>query len=395
MVSTTNTSLVVSADEVFDEMTMNKFLKRECTVDEYYAYYTSTVSNKDWSERYTIGLFVFGLQSEIGKRVEMYNPNSLLDAYHLARWQETMNDIMRKNSSTSLSSSSKIDQSKAEKGDTVELEFCGDGKGNKGQSSGEEINKFGVKFLEVPREEHVEERGMKSKGSNELDDKNMDKVSLDSSKDADTGEAFSNDIKIDSKGWVAGDSSCDESELESIVSCKVDVDGMVNCEEDGKDNEADVSKNGAEYVVMDVGEFLNGKDENLVCKSNVGSLVVGHESNIFEVDKESGTISVYDSSVHDFSKRVLTCDDMFYKNWNLKDLTEVIDTTKDSNVLLELSKEVDQDNHGLEGNFMGDSGLGNDVDGFVLLGRTTLVENTKTSVINVQENNAYNILKNQ
>ncbi|GKG37880.1 hypothetical protein Tco_0457103, partial [Tanacetum coccineum] len=106
---------------------------------------TSTDSNKDWSEQYTIGLFVFGLQSEIGKRVEMYNP-------------------MRKNSSTSLSSSSKIDQSKAEKGDTVKLEFCGDRKGNKGQSSGEEINKFGVKFLEVPREEHVEERGMKSKG---------------------------------------------------------------------------------------------------------------------------------------------------------------------------------------------------------------------------------------
>ncbi|GJU26184.1 hypothetical protein Tco_1164805 [Tanacetum coccineum] len=217
MVSTTNTSLLVSADEVFDEMTMNKFLKRECTVDEYYAYYTSTVSNKDWSERHNIGLFVFGLQTEIGKRVEMYNPKSILDAYHLARWQETMNDIMRKNSSTSLSSSSKIDQSKAEKGDTVELEFCGDGKGNKGQSSGEEINKFGVKFLEVPREEHVEERGMKSKGSwTELDDKNM--------------EAFLNDVKIDSKGWVDCDSSCDESELESIVSCNVDVDGVVNCE---------------------------------------------------------------------------------------------------------------------------------------------------------------------
>ncbi|GJZ24365.1 retrotransposable element Tf2 [Tanacetum coccineum] len=231
------------------------------------------------------------------------------------------------------------------------------------------------------------------------------------------GEAFSNDITIDSKGWVAGESSCDESELELIVSCKVDVDGMVNCEEDGKDNEVkssevitnnfrlkenrnddmkeDVSKNGAESVVMDVGEFLNGEDENLVCKSNVGSLVVGHESNIFEVDEESGTLSVYDSSVHDFSKRVLTCDDMFYKKWNLKDLSEVIDTTKDSKALLELSKEVDQDNHGLEGNFMGDSGLGNDVDSFVLLGRTTLVENTKTSVINVQENNAYNILKNQ
>nr|GEV82623.1 hypothetical protein [Tanacetum cinerariifolium] len=120
-------------DEVFDEMTMNKFLKRECTVKEYYAYYTSTVSNKDCSEWYTIGLCVFGLQSEIGKRVEMYNPKSLLDAYHLARCQETMNDIMRKNSSTSLFSSSKIDQSKSKKGDNVELKFLSDGKGNNGE----------------------------------------------------------------------------------------------------------------------------------------------------------------------------------------------------------------------------------------------------------------------
>ncbi|GKC70395.1 hypothetical protein Tco_1116278 [Tanacetum coccineum] len=271
MVSTTNTSLVVSADEVFDEMTMNKFLKRECKVDEYYAYYTSTVSNKNWSEWYITGLFVFGLQSEIGKRVEMYNPKSLLDAYHLAKWQESLNDIMRKNSSTSLSSSSKIDHSKEVKKDNIELEFSDDGKGNESQSSGEEINKFGVKVLEVPCEEHVEGIGMKSKGLVELDgknmemdgkigiksrelveldDKNMDKVGLDSSKDADTGEAFSNDIKIDSKGWVDCDSSLDEvceearksSELESNVSYKVDVDGIVDCEEDQEDHEVESSE---------------------------------------------------------------------------------------------------------------------------------------------------------
>ncbi|GJX65937.1 hypothetical protein Tco_0300280 [Tanacetum coccineum] len=167
----------------------------------------------------------------------MYNPKSLLDAYHMAKWQESMNDIMRKNSSTSLSSSSKIDHSKAEKEDNVELEFCGDRKGNDSQSSCEEINKFGVKVLEVPCEEHVEGIRIKSKGSNELDDKNMDKVSLDGSKDTDTGEAFSNDIKIDSKGWVDCDSSCDESELESIISCKVDVDEVMNYEGDGKDHE--------------------------------------------------------------------------------------------------------------------------------------------------------------
>ncbi|GJU26185.1 hypothetical protein Tco_1164806 [Tanacetum coccineum] len=93
-----------------------------------------------------------------------------------------------------------------------------------------------------------------------------------------------------------------------------------------------------ESVVMDVGEFLNGEDGNLVCKSNVGSLVVGHDSNIFEVDKKS-------------------------------DLSEVIDTTKDSKILVELSKEEDKDNHSLVGNFIVDSGAEKN-------GGVTLVEKT-------------------
>ncbi|GJU71953.1 RNA-directed DNA polymerase, eukaryota, reverse transcriptase zinc-binding domain protein, partial [Tanacetum coccineum] len=164
-------------------------------------------------------------------------------------------------------------------------------------------------------EENKNKIGIKSRELAEFDDKNM--------------EAFLNDVKIGSKGWVDCDNSCDESELESIVSCNVDVDEVVNYEEDGKDNKVkssevitnnfrlkenrklcgvdmkvDVSRNEAESVVMDVGEFLNGEDVNLVCKSNVGSLVVGHDNNIFEVDKKSGTISIYDSSVHDFSKRL-------------------------------------------------------------------------------------------
>ncbi|GKD00791.1 hypothetical protein Tco_1171065, partial [Tanacetum coccineum] len=436
MVSTTNTSLVVSADEVFDEMTMNKFLKRECTVDEYYAYYTSTVSNKDWSERYTIGLFVFGLQSEIGKRVEMFNPKSLSDAYYLALLQERTNNLMKGKTKASFFHTScvkdsrevmdevdgkkfvengfklnKIDESQVSvhcRNDSI-MDFDKVCEEDEVKSSGVVINNFGLKVLDITCEEKVEGIGMKSKGSVELDGKNMemdgkcledidksvnkdDKIEENRNKigiksrelaelDDKNMEAFLNDVKIDSKGWVDCDSSCDESELESIVSCKVDVDGVVNCEEDGKDNKVkssevitnnfrlkenrklcgvdmkvDVSRNGAESVVMDVGEFLNGEDENLVCKSNVGSLVVGHDSNIFEVDKKSGTISVYDSSVHDFSKRVLTCDDMFYKKWNLKDLSEVIDTTKDSKILVELSKEEDKDNHSLVGNFIVDSG---------------------------------------
>ena len=46
-----------------------------------------------------------------------------------------------------------------------------------------------------------------------LDDKNMGLVSLDSSKDGDTGEEISKDMEINSKSWVAFDSYCMGSEI--------------------------------------------------------------------------------------------------------------------------------------------------------------------------------------
>ncbi|GKB87336.1 hypothetical protein Tco_0959608 [Tanacetum coccineum] len=306
MVSTTNTSLLVSADEVFDEMTMNKFLKRECTVDEYYAYYTSTVSNKDWSERHTIGLFVFGLQSEIGKRVEMYNPKSILDAYHLAKWQESMNNIMRKNSRTSLFSSSKIDHSKEVKEDNMELELRGDEKGNEGQSSGEEINKFEVKVLEIEEnknkiglsnlvslgkilnelcEEKVEGIGIKSREWVELDDKNMNKVSLDISKDADTGERFSNDIKIDSKDWVACDSNCEESEI-FIASNELESHTLVELSKEGnKDDKSALIHVSEDKDCGLVGKFSSDSGVKIDC---VGSIFV-EASTVVEKPKATVT----------------------------------------------------------------------------------------------------------
>ncbi|GKA55937.1 hypothetical protein Tco_0755009 [Tanacetum coccineum] len=121
-----------------------------------------------------------------------------------------------------------------------------------------------------------------------------------------------------------------------VVSCKVDVDVMVNCKEDGRITKLNHVKaglsNNEQKLVMDLVEFSqNGKDENLVSKMQCLSKLLDMKVNIFEREMFPGLVQ----------------------------------------------------------------GLGNDVDGFVLLGRTTLVENTKTSVINVQENNAYNILKNQ
>nr|GEZ42818.1 hypothetical protein [Tanacetum cinerariifolium] len=265
------------AQKVFDEMSMNKFLKRECTVDEYYAYFTSSISNKDWNEWYHSGLFVFGLQSKIGKRVEIFNPKSLLDAYHLAKWKESLNGIMRKNSNTSLSSSSKIDYSKEVKEDNIELEFRGDGKGNEGQSGGEEINKFGVKVLEVPYEVNVEGIGMKSKVSVELDGKNME---MDGK-----WETFSNDIQIDSKDWVACDSNCEESEI-FIASNELESHSLVELSKEGNKDD----KSALIHVNEDEDCGLVGKfSSDLGVKFDCVGLIFVEASTVVEKPKASVT----------------------------------------------------------------------------------------------------------
>ncbi|GJY50756.1 presenilin-like protein [Tanacetum coccineum] len=102
MVFTRDTSLDVGVDKVFDELSVNKFLKRRCTVKEYYDAFTSSFNNQGLDEGYLIDLFVFGLQPEIEKRLKWVKPRSLSDAYSLAKLEETIHDLLK----TKISSSS-------------------------------------------------------------------------------------------------------------------------------------------------------------------------------------------------------------------------------------------------------------------------------------------------
>ncbi|GJS28898.1 hypothetical protein Tco_0489518 [Tanacetum coccineum] len=192
-----------NAHKVFDEMSMNKFLK--CTVNEYYDAFNSLFQNKRFDEWYLIDLFIFGLQSEIEKTVKMFKPKSLLDDYHLDSLQESANIIMKKIFNTSLSLASKFDNSKEVekesnqlvgyedcckdnvdvkskeiicrdfialdelceenskevKEDSIELVFRDDEKDNDVKSSGVVINNCGLKVLDKLCEEKVEGIGMK------------------------------------------------------------------------------------------------------------------------------------------------------------------------------------------------------------------------------------------
>ncbi|GJS09184.1 hypothetical protein Tco_0365980 [Tanacetum coccineum] len=102
MVFTRDTSLNVGVDKVFDELSVNKFLKRRCTVKEYYDAFTSSFNNQGLDEGYLIDLFVFGLQPEIEERLKWVKPRSLLDAYSLAKLEETIHDLLK----TKINSSS-------------------------------------------------------------------------------------------------------------------------------------------------------------------------------------------------------------------------------------------------------------------------------------------------
>ncbi|GKE09571.1 hypothetical protein Tco_1413122, partial [Tanacetum coccineum] len=109
--SNVNTKKRKDSHQVFDEMSMNKFLKRECTVDVYYAYFTSSFSNKDWDEGYLAELFIFDLQSQIGNTINMFKPILLSDAYHLARFQETSIKLMKGKTKASFTHTSCVKDS--------------------------------------------------------------------------------------------------------------------------------------------------------------------------------------------------------------------------------------------------------------------------------------------
>ncbi|GJW98199.1 hypothetical protein Tco_0180007 [Tanacetum coccineum] len=104
MVFTRDTSLDVGVDKVFDELSVNKFLKRRCTVKEYYDAFTSSFNNQGLDEGYLIDLFVFLVvyNRDIEERLKWSKPRSLSDAYSLAKLEETIHDLLK----TKISSSS-------------------------------------------------------------------------------------------------------------------------------------------------------------------------------------------------------------------------------------------------------------------------------------------------
>ncbi|GKC55926.1 zinc finger CCCH domain-containing protein 11-like protein [Tanacetum coccineum] len=111
----------------------------------------------------------------------------------------------------------------------------------------------------------------------------MSMMSLDSFKDADTGEENSKDIKIDSNSWVACDSGCEESKI---------IDGRMIQDDSKFEVPLDVDP---KYVVCEF--FKAGKcAKGSKCKFSRDLNVQrkGEKIDIFSVKRDEGTMEDWD-----------------------------------------------------------------------------------------------------
>ncbi|GKA30500.1 hypothetical protein Tco_0716805 [Tanacetum coccineum] len=135
---------------------------------------TFLIGDKDRDETYLIDLFIWGLRPGIKEKVRCYRPRSLSDACCLAKLQETTNKLLKE-----------MEEERDKLFGNCSRGFV--------EMDGVDEEKFVEKGFKLNKVDETQELA-------ELDDKNMGKMSLDSSKEADIGKS---EIKIESKDWVA------------------------------------------------------------------------------------------------------------------------------------------------------------------------------------------------
>nr|GEW25560.1 ATP-dependent zinc metalloprotease FTSH, chloroplastic [Tanacetum cinerariifolium] len=192
------------AHQVFYKISMNKILQNDSTVQEYFDAFSLLIGDKDRDERYLIDLFICGLHLGIKEKVRWYRHRSLSDACSLAGLEEARNKLLKKRDE--------------ERG---KLELFGN------------CSRGFVKMDGVNGEKYVE-NGSKFK-------------KIDESHEIEVGVHWDEDSIMDV------DQVCEEvgkcSELKLIVSCKVDVDGMLSDTkvQDVNENDGDKLNKGIDH----------------------------------------------------------------------------------------------------------------------------------------------------
>ncbi|GJT08301.1 gypsy/ty3 retroelement polyprotein [Tanacetum coccineum] len=118
------------AYKVIDEMSMNTFMEKYGMIIEYFDSFSSLFIKTRFEEWYLVDLFICRLPPDIEKGVRMFKPKTLLDAYSMAKLQESTHNFIVKNSNRLLLYSSKSNESKEKEGNSNRLlvsdEFCKD-----------------------------------------------------------------------------------------------------------------------------------------------------------------------------------------------------------------------------------------------------------------------------
>ncbi|PWA76387.1 hypothetical protein CTI12_AA137370 [Artemisia annua] len=301
--------------------------KQEGSVKEYYELFNSFVDRMGLADVFAVSLFIEGLKPEVEKGVRLFKPQSLSDAYGLAKLQEFTYNVMTKNSNRPLFSSSKCDESK----------------------EGVKSN-VGLRDLDVSRKD-VECKEMKLRVS-EIDDGTkcvgvFDELGKDEVKSSETelkasvvvcdmfvkeeDEIEESEERIDLGRLVYGDVSMKVNTSKSVDSKSVDSEFMVMEVDEFQDcanlmniclpytKGKEVVKGKCNSLVENKYEY--GIEQNLGKEDNdliLSDLVLGKycDQRCFEGwadGYKSFYVATYASHVHSSFGKTFTCDDEWHK----------------------------------------------------------------------------------
>ncbi|PWA55092.1 hypothetical protein CTI12_AA436650 [Artemisia annua] len=251
---------------VFAELSMKEFLQKYGTVTEYYESFNYAFINEGLKERYLVDYFWQGLPSQITYEHGFFPPKTISDAYRLAKSEEKIYRLIHgitnpdlceiknnrrgsfdlgygvsekeelvanggNNQESALTRSTVIESEWDSMVSALETLKEGVNKlardlasgNNRVDGNGKESEYAGLKSLNECCEEQVE--------SGEKDDGIEILVGANGFAKNKNSERCKEDVEVDAN-----------NELEPNESSKMDVDGVVKCEEDGKDHESESSR---------------------------------------------------------------------------------------------------------------------------------------------------------
>ncbi|GJS71953.1 hypothetical protein Tco_0704794 [Tanacetum coccineum] len=294
----------VDAHNMFDEMSLNKFLTKYGTVKEYFDSFNSWFSKMTLEEWFRVDLFICGLPLEFRNGVRLFNPKTLSDAYCLAKLQEFTHNDMIKNSKRPLLDSSKSKDSKEVVKNNMRLRDFDDS--SKEDVKGKEKYSNGLIFDECGKDDvnckRTELRSYGESGKEDVDGKEIECLELIAP--IELNEELNELVELKDKNKcleVTNNFASEKYEIED-KNKRMGLSSLVY------GGEQDGSKEDNDLIVSDL--VLRKCFDERYFEGQVG----GYKNfNVF----------AYDSDVHNPSTKVVTCEDELYMDERKTENSEI------------------------------------------------------------------------